>query len=303
MNDPTITPAARLRGLLQLTRWAEHLLFTFTLTLLGINLAIRAEGAALALDHRLVVVALANLLAVTFAFMINDTEDAPDDARDAARAARNPVASGVLTRREAWMASLVTAALAVTLFSVLPLRAFLAGLLTLGLAFLYSWRPVRLKAHPLVDVIAHVLMLSALLFLTGYFTYHDVPGRAWLVALIVALVSAYGQLYNQVRDFAPDRAAGLHNTAALLGEHAARRAMYLCLWGAGLLLAVTILIGLWPWWLAIVPVALSPLLVVIRPHADMRGTAAVDLSGRLQWGAMLIAGVTMLVWLAANLAR
>src|SRR5690606_41448835 len=48
------------------------------------------------LDLRLVAVTAANILAVAYAFMINDIEDAPDDALDPARAAKNPITSGRL---------------------------------------------------------------------------------------------------------------------------------------------------------------------------------------------------------------
>ena len=44
------------------------------------------------------------------------------------------------------------------------------------LGFLYSWRAVRLKALPVIDVITHALMLSSLLFLAGYLLVDAVAG-------------------------------------------------------------------------------------------------------------------------------
>jgi len=290
--------ADRARALLRLTRWPEHVPFTLAATLLGANMAAHHAGAAL--DSRVLTVLAANALAVTFAFMVNDLADAPDDGRDPARAARNAIASGMLAARTGWAASGMVAGLALALYATLPAPAALTGGATLLLGLLYSWRPVRLKARPLADVIAHLLMLSALLVLAGYLAFDAAPGRVWWVVAAAGLISAYGQLYNQVRDDAQDRAAGLRNTTALLGTARARIAMRACLGAAGMLLALTALLGLWPLWLGAVLAALAVPVFLWRRGTDMRGTAAIDATGRLQLGAMLAACVAMLVWLAAN---
>ncbi len=298
--SPSTPPRAadRARALLRLTRWAEHVPFTLAATLLGANMAAHHAGAAL--DGRVLTVLAANALAVTFAFMVNDLADAPDDARDPARAARNAVASGALTARTGWAASGAVAGAALALYAALPAPAALTGGVTLLLGLLYSWRPVRLKARPIADVIAHLLMLSALLVLAGYLAFDAAPGRVWWVVAAAGLISAYGQLYNQVRDDAQDRAAGLRNTTALLGTARARIAMRACLGAAGMLLALTALLGLWPLWLGAVLAALAVPVFLWRRGTDMRGTAAIDATGRLQLGAMLAACAAMLIWLAAN---
>ena len=290
--------ADRARALLRLTRWPEHVPFTLAATLLGANMAAHHAGAAL--DSRVLTVLAANALAVTFAFMVNDLADAPDDGRDPARAARNAIASGMLAARTGWAASGMVAGLALALYATLPAPAALTGGATLLLGLLYSVRPLRLKARPLADVIAHLLMLSALLVLAGYLAFDAAPGRVWWVVAAAGLISAYGQLYNQVRDDAQDRAAGLRNTTALLGTARARIAMRACLGAAGMLLALTALLGLWPLWLGAVLAALAVPVFLWRRGTDMRGTAAIDATGRLQLGAMLAACVAMLVWLAAN---
>jgi 4-hydroxybenzoate polyprenyltransferase len=287
-------------NLLRLSRWKEHIPFTVPATLLGVNMAAATHPDSVTLDGRVIIVCAANVLAVTCAFMINDVEDAADDARDPARAARNPVASGDLSRRAGWGASLVVGALALALYAVLTREAFWAGVLTVILAGLYSWRRVRLKALPVVDVVSHALMLSALLVLVGYLAYDAGPGRVWWVVLGAGLVSVYGQLYNQVRDYDLDRAAGLRNTASVIGPRRARRWMYAALVGAAGCLAITLLMGLWPLWLVVVPVGVLPLWLVWRPVSDMRGSAAVDLSGRAQLLFFVAATLLTLVWLGAN---
>lgn len=290
---------SRAAGLLKLSRWKEHILFTVPATVIGATMAAR-QNPDVALDAHVLTVTLANILAVTVAFMVNDIEDAPDDAREAHRAVRNPVTMGEVTPREGWLASFALSALALALYAWASLAAFWTGALTVALAYLYSWRAVRLKARPVVDAISHALMLSALLFLAGYFAYDAAPGRVWLVALGVGLISVYGQLYNQARDFDMDRAAGLHNTASIVGRRATPALMYAALLAAVVCLLTTALLGLWPAWLALVPLVMLPVLWFYRPGTDMRGTAAIDLSGRVQLGFMLIANVAALAWLVAE---
>ncbi len=294
------TPQTWIAGLVRLSRWKEHTLFTVPLTLAG-GLMAAHNRAGVTLDWHLLTVTAANILAMTVAFMVNDVEDAPDDARDPARAARNPVATGEVRPREGWAVALAFGGVALALYAWVGAGTFWIGALTLALSVLYSWRAVRLKARPVVDILSHVLMLSALLFLAGYFAYDDSPGAIWLVALGAALASAYGQLYNQARDFEVDRAAGLRNTAWLAGEAHTRRLMYLSLALAAACLVATVALGLWPLWLLIVPVLLAPLFLVVRPGTDARGTTAIDASGRVQMAFLIVANAAVLVWLAVEL--
>jgi len=290
------TLRARTTGLLRLSRWKEHLPSTVPATLLGVNMALGARFESSELDWHVPVIVVANVLAVTFAFMVNDIEDAPDDARDLSRGSLNAVTSGAVTPRDGWRASAVVAALALALFAWAGGAALAVGATVIGLGFLYSWRRVRLKAIPVVDLLAHLLMLGVLLFLTGYFTYDRSLGRMWLAAAGVGLLSAYGQLYNQLRDYHMDRAAGLWNTASVLGQRTTRRLMVVCLWGAAGSLAATVLLGLWPLWLVPVTLAMVPLMIVFRSRTDLRGTQTVDASGRVQFSAMVFANAIILLW-------
>src|SRR6185295_16270897 len=215
---------SQIKGLIRLTRWKEYVPFVIPLTILGALLAARPNN--ILLDWRLIVVTGANILAVAYAFMINDIEDAPDDARDPDRAARNPITMGEIGLRFGYAACRAVAAVTLLLYALGGFWALVIGIATLLLSHLYSWRPVRLKAWPITDIVSHSLMLSGLLLLAGYFTYHSEPGIVWFVAAAVTLISVYGQLYNQLRDYDMDKAAGLYNTAIILGENNTRIAMY-----------------------------------------------------------------------------
>jgi 4-hydroxybenzoate polyprenyltransferase len=287
----------KLRGVIRLTRWKEYVPFVIPVTLLGGLLATQVRDTLP--DWRLGVTILANMLVVAYAFMINDIEDAPDDAREAARAARNPVACGELTVREGWGASLGIAAAAMILYLIAGVWPLIIGTGTLLLSHFYSWKPIRLKAWPITDVLSHSLMLSGLLFLAGYFTYSVEPGLAWLVGLALTLISSYGQLYNQIRDYDMDRAAGLHNTAIMVGKRGTQILMYTALTVAVALLLYTLIRQVIPLWIVLIPLLVAPVFYFVRPKGDMRGTAAVDLTGGMQIQVLILANVITVVWLIA----
>lgn len=293
--NTTHSLAQQLRGLIRLTRWKEYLPFVIPLTIVGALMAARPHG--INLDLRLVAVTIANILAVAYAFMINDIEDAPDDALDPARAARNPITTGEIGVRIGYAACRVVAAATLIAYAFGGLEVLAIGIVTLLLSHFYSWRPVRLKAWPVTDVVSHSLMLSGLLFIAGYFIYHDAPGIVWLVAASVTLVSVYGQLYNQLRDYDMDKAAGLFNTAIVLGENNTRWLMYSVVALAGAFMVGAITQGVFPLWLGVVALAGVPISMMMRSKTDMRGTAVIDQSGVVQVQALVIFNMIAIVWL------
>jgi 4-hydroxybenzoate polyprenyltransferase len=298
-TQPLPTPgfATTVRGLIRLTRWKEFTLYIIPLTGLGALMATQPRG--LEIDWRLYVVMIANFLAVAYAFMINDIEDAPDDAREAERAARNPVACGEVSPRLGWLASFAVAALSLLCFAAGGSTVFVIGIITVALSHFYSWKAVRLKAYPVTDVVSHSLMLSGLLFVAGYFIYDSAPGAAWLVALAVTLISVYGQLYNQIRDYDMDVAAKLHNTAIMIGKGNAQRLMYVIVGLAVLMLIYSFVVGLIPFWIIVPPLLTLPLFMVVRSSGDARGGAAAEASGNVQMPLIIMINVAILAWLLA----
>jgi len=291
----------QIHGLIQLTRWREYVPFVVPLTIIGALIAARPHGTLL--DWRLIAVTLANILAVAYAFMINDIEDAPDDARDPARAARNPITTGRIPAKLGYTACRVIAVVTLILYACGGMWVLVIGVATLLLSHLYSWRPVRLKAWPVTDILSHSLMLSGLLLLAGYFIYHDRPGLVWFVAAAATRVSVYGQLYNQLRDYDMDKAAGLYNTAIILGEANTRRVMYLTIGLAGTCLLAAIIQGAFPLWLGLVVLVSIPISMFYRPRTDMRGGTAVEASGMLQIQAIISVNLIVAVWLIEAIVR
>mgnify|MGYP000207778028 CR=1 FL=1 len=283
------------RGIIRLTRWKEFVPFVVPLTALGGLLAARPHG--LLLDWRLAAVIAANILAVAYAFMINDIEDAPDDARDPDRAARNPVTSGNVGVRMGYAACRLVAGVTLIFYAIGGLSVFGVGVATLLLSHLYSWRPVRLKAWPVTDIISHSLMLSGLLLLAGYFVYDGNPGIVWFVAASATLFSVYGQLYNQLRDYDMDKAAGLYNTAIVLGEQNTRRLMYLSIGISAACMLYAISQKAFPIGLAVALIASTVISIPFKSSVDMRGGEAVDISGTLQIQGLIVMNLTIAAWL------
>lgn len=290
--------AIKLRAFIKLTRWREHLPHTIGLALCGALMAVHLTQSAL--DWRLLAVVLANVLAQSFAFIINDVEDAPDDALNDRKKAHNAISNEEITRREGMWFSGLMALASLALFAVGGLWTFLFGGLMIALCYLYSAYPFRLKARPLTDVLSHALMLSALIVITGYFTYHDAPGLAWLVILAAFLFSAYGQFYNQIDDYEVDKKAGLQNTVVLLGKRGTQILMYSSLIGAAVFVTIAAISGAFPAWLGLVGIIGIAVSAMFSWETDMRGNPAEG-SGSIQKPALLIMNLMMAIWLAHNL--
>jgi len=256
----------RICGFIRLTRFQEFLAFVFITTLMG---AIAAEGT---LSWKLFTVLLANQLAVCFAFMINDVEDAEDDALNPAKVARNPVSSRDVSRRSGYFYSLFVAILALVCFAFLGWKPFLLGVSALLIGFLYSWKPVRLKNVFLVDMVSHCLMLAGLQYLPAYYSFQSRMTLRGLFPLIfVILFSLYGELFNELRDLEHDMKAGLRHTAATLGYQITFRLM-ISIALTGILCGIITLffIHLLPIWLIItlfVLVLLSLLRSWLKSHS------------------------------------
>lgn len=267
-----------LNGLLKLTRFDEYVFFVVVTTLLGV------ASAGGRVDWRFLVVLLANWTAVGYAFMINDIEDAPDDALSSKKINRNPVSAGLITPKTARLWTFIVGAISAVLFALLGTWPFLFGLLSLILGFLYSYRGVRLKTIAFLDVLSHCLMLAGLQYLTGYFTYTTVLVRNWLWPfLFVVCISIYGELYNEIRDFEGDQAAQLRHTAIILGSRTSHILM-LSILMLGVLSGIVsfLFINLIPFWVFIVMTILAILFLFPQVIKLRRGNSSIEIQNAFQ---------------------
>lgn len=258
-----------MNALIRLTRYKEFFFFVMVTTFLG---AAVGEGF---FGWKLVGVLAANLLAVAFAFMINDIEDAPDDALDPAKAKRNPVSADELSVPVARLAAFGAAAAAGLIYIFLGTWPFLTGLGCLVLAYLYSWRGIRLKSRPFMDLISHGLMLSGLQFLAAYFTFDPAPLSRWGYPFVfLVAISLYGEMFNELRDLEGDRKAGIRHTAIFLGQKPAYWLMMaLLLVGVCAGLVTIFVVRLIPNWVLLLlvvftSISIIPAAVRVRRHSS-----------------------------------
>lgn len=299
MSETThISFRMRIVAMIRLTRWREHVPFTIPLTLVGSLLAIEASSGTV--DWRVFAVIAANVLSMSFAFVINNIEDAPDDALDSSKRDRNVISNGTLSRRQGWHLAAAAFAIALALYALSGAWTLACGVVTLILCYLYSAHPFRLKARPLTDVVSHALMLSGLLMMTGYFAYDSDPQAAWLVIMAAILFSAYGQFYNQVDDYDMDKAAGLQNTVVLLGMPLTRALSLASLLGALVCMLTAILQGIFPPWLGTFLIIGFVTVIIFPWELDMRGNLATD-GGNVQRPGLIVANLLALVWLASSM--
>jgi 4-hydroxybenzoate polyprenyltransferase len=282
----------RLVGVWRLTRFREYLCFVVITTSLG-----AAVGKA-SFGWRWMIVLIANWLTVGFAFMINDVEDAPDDALNPAKVKRNPVSAGDLSVRSGRAASFGGAVTAAVLYALLGLWPFIIGVTCLVIGYLYSWRRIRLKTIPVVDLISHGLMLAGLQFLTGYFTFGPGPAWRWIFPLtFLVAISLYGQLFNELRDFEHDVKAGVTHTASLIGPRLAHILMML-LFAIGVVsAAITVfVVRLIPTWVLLMVVGVATILLVQPALRVSREQSATELQEPFQKPLEIAAAFGLAVW-------
>lgn len=267
-----------LKGIIKLTRFDEYIYFVIITTLLGVA---AAKGAP---DWRFLALLPANWLAVGFAFMINDIEDAPDDALSPNKINRNPVSAGLITPQTARIATFIVCVISAGLFSLLGTWPFIFGLFSLVLGYLYSIRGVRLKTIAFFDVFSHCLMLAGLQFLCGYFTYATQLNQHWFWPFtFVMSISIYGELYNEIRDLEGDRAAQLRHTAIILGDKANHILMLTTLVVGIFSGAVSfIVIDLIPLWVFVIMTILTALFVLPPALKLRRSDSSMAVQGALQ---------------------
>jgi 4-hydroxybenzoate polyprenyltransferase len=144
--------------------------------------------------------------------MFNDLEDAEDDYHDVEKRERNPVASGEITRRQSYFFNLVLVSAGLYLFSLIsPLVLVLGGVFTL-VGFVYSWRTLRLKSRPILDLVSHVIFLGALQLLTTYAAFRPLDLSVIPYLMIVVPFSLMNEVIHEMGDFDVDKQTEINNT-------------------------------------------------------------------------------------------
>ena len=169
-------------------------------------------------SYKTIIVFLANLFLTFFTYTINDVEDSDDDYNDKKKKERNPISNGDLSKKHGYLISFLLFFAGLSLFLLLGYLVFLFGLLFGLIAFFYSWKPVRLKSIPVLDIISHVICLGILQFSTTYLTFRPLDFRMLPFLLIIAPFSIAAEISHELADFEIDRKTKIKNTVQKFGK-------------------------------------------------------------------------------------
>lgn len=139
------------------------------------------------------------------AFAFNDYCDAPFDALDPAKGARNYFVGRTLTRWARWGAALALGAATLPAFASFGPHGLGAAALGLVVLWAYSAPPLRLKNRPIWDIIVHGVFVETYPYLVCVWLLN--VAWTWLDGVVAAcalLGSLTAQLEQQVRDYALD---------------------------------------------------------------------------------------------------
>jgi 4-hydroxybenzoate polyprenyltransferase len=257
--------------IIALYRPKDHIFFTIPLVILGFAFAARLEALKPALMPLLIIL-VANIVGMSFAFAINEVEDADDDKKDKGRS--NPVARGALSKPIALFFTFLAFGLSGYLFYKTNLFSLYTGVAMLALSFLYSYKGVRLKSMPIVDLVSHGLMLSGLIFLSSFLALSKNFTPAIPLFLGVTLISIYGQFYNQLRDIKEDKAAHITNTTSFIGKGGAKLVMFTVLIIGAMLISYSFYNGSLPLLPLGITLFLIPVAFIFKKYASSRDLRA-----------------------------
>lgn len=168
----------------------------------------------------LIIATLISLSIHCYSFIVNDLEDAEDDALDDKKKLRNPISSGYITYNQGFIILQLTSIPAlIASFAFGGINAFMVAFAAILTGHLYSWKVVRFKAYPILDIVSHSFALAGFQpILFNSFTGGTFSSSFWLVYIGVTLISVGGALYNQLRDYDVDVQSNLNNTTIFFGK-------------------------------------------------------------------------------------
>ena len=168
------------QNILILARLEAYMPVCFLSTMVGLNIAGGSHNLA-----SLFIIGLANMFAMASTCAFNDAEDAPEDKL--ARSTRNIIALGKASKSTGYIVAVGSGIISLSLAIIAGGTVFLIIATLIVIAFLYSWRPVRLKAMPFWDLSTHAIM-GGLMFLSSAWSYGIFwDGHVLSVCLIFSL--------------------------------------------------------------------------------------------------------------------
>jgi 4-hydroxybenzoate polyprenyltransferase len=154
----------------------------------------------------------ANLCLTAFGYIYNDLEDADDDYNDPKKRKRNPISSGEITKNQSIFVNLVLLSLGLYLLNLINSFVFVLGIIYAFVGFVYSWKTLRLKSKPILDLISHMLFLGVLQFLTTYVAFRELDLSIAPFLMIIIPISVMNEILHELEDYEIDRDTMIKNT-------------------------------------------------------------------------------------------
>ena len=243
-----------------LARWALHRIDAWGVAFIVCLVAILVHDA---------LEASSLLLAVSFAFAyflgyaVNDFCDASDDAQDESKARLNFFVSYPLRPSVALAGFLASVTLLFLSFARFGGKGVGIFALCLVIMWAYSAPPLRLKARPGIDLLAHALFVQTFAYIVCLFLIEATWGALdYLLVGVNLLASLSGQLAQQVRDFEVDS-----RTVTTFATACGRPVAIITLQLVTALLLVTSVAGFAT---GLIPWRLAPLALAFLPFAISR---------------------------------
>ena len=169
-------------------------------------------------SSRTVIVFLANLFLTAFVYAFNDVEDATDDYNILEKRKRNPIANSDLTRTQGYLISFLLLLIGLPLLLIISPLVFFSGLVLAFVGFFYSWKPVRFKSMPFIDLISHIICLGVFHFLIFYLTFRFFDLFVIPFLMIIIPFSLMVEIFFELGDFNVDKKTNIKNTVQRLGR-------------------------------------------------------------------------------------
>ena len=169
-------------------------------------------------SYETVVIFFANLFLTAFTYAINDVEDAEDDYHDLKKRKRNIISSRTIKKSDGYIISFSFLFAGLTLLFFLNKLVLIIGLILSLNSFLYSWKILRFKSIPILDLISHALSLGAMQIVITYLTFRHLDFQILPFLLFIIPMSFSCQISQQLRDFKVDKKTKIYNSTQLIGE-------------------------------------------------------------------------------------
>ena len=202
-----------MRVLARLTRIRAYLLTLFSI--IALIFLISPQNL---FSTKTVIVFFANLFLTAFVYAFNDVEDAADDYNILEKRKRNSVANGDLSGTQGYVISFLLLLIGLSLLVIISPLVFFFGLVLALVGFFYSWKPVRFKSIPFIDLISHVICLGGLQFFITYLTFRSFDLFVIPFLMIILPFSLMVEILYELRDFNVDKNTNIRNTIQRLGK-------------------------------------------------------------------------------------